>query len=81
MDIGLFDIGNSATHFAETILLGGTLTEAMIQKNTVAFSMENRTYVVSLIMGAVSAYHDSLRRCLLEKGIDIGDFEGSESSE
>ena len=78
MDISLHDIAVAACEFGEHMLMSGTLSEGKIKQNAVAFSPADRTYVANLVVGALELYHRALRKSLLEKGIDIGDFAGAE---
>ena len=74
MDIRLYDIATSACKFANDMLMNEKLSEERILKNTIAFSEENRTYAVNLMVGAIAEYHEFLRKELRRQGVDIGVF-------
>lgn len=71
-----------AYEFASVMVMQETKDEKLsvqkvttLQSATAYGSKYGRTLVDSLVLGAILEYHSQLRAVLLEKGIDIGDFE------
>ena len=75
MKICLTEVIHDATHFANHMMKSNKLQIEHLKKETILQSDYGYDYVCNLIAGALTSYHESLRQCLKEKGIDIEEID------
>ncbi len=75
MKISLTEVIQDATLFANLMMKDKKLRIEHLKKETILQTDYGYDYVCNLIIGALNSYHDSLRECLKEKGIELDEID------